>query len=86
LQRFSPALLLFSYFIIFISRFRLARSFSLTIFFSADNMFAAVFAIPIRPAASQITIGSSKVSPFFSKGRKLPLNGYRVDKTISRLR
>jgi hypothetical protein len=51
LQRSSPALLLFFYFIIFISRFRFARSFFLNIFFSADNIFSAAFVIPIRPAA-----------------------------------
>jgi hypothetical protein len=74
------------YLIIFISRFRLARSFSLIIFFSADNMFAAAFTIPIRPAAGQTIIDNNGVFSPFSGGRKLFLSGYKVDKTVSRLR
>jgi hypothetical protein len=86
LQRFSPALLLLSYFTIFISRLRLARSSSLNIFFFADNISAAAPAIFIRPAASQTTIGNSKAFLFPPKGRKLLLSGHKIDKTVSRLR
>jgi hypothetical protein len=86
LQRFSPALFLLFYFIIFASRLRLARSFSLNIFFSADNMFAAVPITSVRPAASQIIIGNNEAPPLFFKGRKLSLNGYKVNKTAPRLR
>jgi hypothetical protein len=49
-------------------------------------MSITVFAIFIRPAASQITIGNNKISSFLPEDRKLPLNGHTVDKTVSRLR
>jgi hypothetical protein len=49
-------------------------------------MSITVFAIFIRPVASQITIGNNKISSFFPKDRKLSLSGYKVDKTVSRLR
>jgi hypothetical protein len=77
---------LLSYFTALASRLRLARSSFLTIFFSADNMSAVVSAISIRPAAGQITIGNSEAFPSPLRGRKFFLSGYRVDKTISRLR
>jgi hypothetical protein len=86
LQRFSPVLFLFSYFIILISRLRLARFSFFNIFFSADNMFAAAFVIFIRLAASQITIDGSETFFPLLKGRKLFLNGHKVDKTVPRLR
>jgi hypothetical protein len=86
LQRSSLALLLFSYLIAFVSRLRLVRSSFLIIFFFADNMSAAVPAIPVRPVAGQTTIGSDKASPFFPGGRKLLLSGHKVDKIIFRLR
>jgi flagellar biosynthesis protein FlhB len=86
LQRSSPALLLFFYFIIFISRFRLARFSFFIIFFSVNIMSAAVFAISIRFITDQITIGNNKVSPFSFRGRKFSLNNYRINKTAPRLR
>jgi hypothetical protein len=49
-------------------------------------MFTAVFAISVRLITGQITIGSDKVSFSLSKSRKFFLSGYKVDKTISRLR
>jgi hypothetical protein len=49
-------------------------------------MSTVVSVIPVRPAASQIIIGDSKASPSFFKGRKLSLNDYKIDKTVSRLR
>jgi hypothetical protein len=86
LQRFSPILLLFFYFTALIPRLRLARFSSFNIFFSADNMSTAASATPIRPAISQTTIGNNKAPFPFFKGRKLPLSGHKVDKTVSRLR
>jgi hypothetical protein len=86
LQRFSPIIFLFSHFSTFISRFRLARSFFLTIFFFADNMSSAAFAIFIRLAAGQTTIDSGKAFFPLPESRKLPLSGYKIDKTASRLR
>jgi hypothetical protein len=49
-------------------------------------MFITAFAIFIRPATGQITIGNNKAFSFPPKSRKLFLNDYRVDKTVSRLR
>jgi hypothetical protein len=86
LQRFSSALFLFFYFTIFISRLRLTRSSFFTIFFSADNMFIAVFTIFIRPATGQTTIDNNKASFSLSKDCKLFLSGHKIDKTVSRLR
>jgi hypothetical protein len=86
LQRFSLTLFLLFYLITFIFRFRLARFFFFTIFFSADNMFAAAFITPVRPVTGQITIGNNKASLSFPESRKLFLNGHRIDKTVSRLR
>jgi hypothetical protein len=49
-------------------------------------MSAAAFAIFIRPAAGQTTIGNDKALFPFPKGRKLSLNGHKIDKTTSCLR
>jgi hypothetical protein len=49
-------------------------------------MFAAVFATLVRPAAGQITIGNSGAFLSLFRDRKLSLSGYKVDKTVSRLR
>jgi hypothetical protein len=49
-------------------------------------MFTVAFAIPVRLAVSQITIGGNKAFSLSFKDRKLFLNGHRVDKTVSRLR
>jgi hypothetical protein len=86
LQRFSPILFLLFYFTIFAPRLRLARSFFFTIFFSANNISAVAFAIPICPVAGQTIIGNSKTLSLSFRDRKLFLNGYKIDKTASRLR
>jgi hypothetical protein len=49
-------------------------------------MSAAASITFIRPAAGQITIGNDKAFLSFPKGRKFPLSGHKVDKTVSRLR
>jgi hypothetical protein len=49
-------------------------------------MFATAPAISVRPVAGQTTIGSDKAFFSFFRGRKLFLNSYKVDKTVSRLR
>jgi hypothetical protein len=49
-------------------------------------MFTAVFIILIRPAAGQTIIGNNKAFSFSFRGRKLFLSGYKIDKTVSRLR
>jgi hypothetical protein len=49
-------------------------------------MFTTVPITLIRPVTGQTTIGSDNIFSFLPKGRKLFLNGYKVDKTVSRLR
>jgi hypothetical protein len=49
-------------------------------------MFITVFITLIRPVTGQTIIGGDNIFSFLSKGRKLFLSGYKVDKTVSRLR
>jgi hypothetical protein len=49
-------------------------------------MFTTALTIPVRLVAGQITIGNDKAFLSLPKGRKLFLNGHKVDKTVFRLR
>jgi hypothetical protein len=84
LQRFSPILFLFFYLTALVSRFRFARfllSFSPSITYLLPLLLPLFVPLPARLLSVMIEFFF-----FFPKGRKLLLSGYKVDKTVSRLR